>query len=186
MHRRSAYFILVLFIFCGYASAAEQPSRSDYPITVQTHVKYNVESDDAFFKALSTLESENHGSGVEENFKKFLENPEKYLSLLTKKYLFNVEHSPMWREEFGAAAESAKKNDWKSCSFAATKGLNYKADEPVLIFLRAIARKKLNENEQSIADLERLYTVKSQRKDIQDHNKFYEPEERDFFNFLLI
>lgn len=186
MHRQSAILILGLSLCCGYVDAAEQSSKPDYAIKTQSITKTSVDSDEAFLKALSAMETKNQGADVEANFKRFLENPDKYLSLLTKKYLFNVEHSPAWRNEFGAAAEYAKKNDWKSCRLAATMGLNYKADEPVLFFLRAIAHKKLNENELSIADLEGLYTVKSQRKDIQDHNKYYESEERDFFNFLLI
>lgn len=156
------------------------------PGYVSHPAKSSVESDMAFFKALSTLESKNQGSGVEENFKKFIENPDKYLALLTKKYLFTVDHSPVWIIEFGAAAECAKKSDWNSCRLAATTGIDDKADEPVLFFLRAIAYKKLNKNELSFADLERLYAIKSRRKDIQDHNKYYQPEERDFFNFLLI
>lgn len=184
--------ILVLCILCGAANASEESQEKKRTtsetakLTKNLSLHCNVNSEEGYYQAVATLEKKHAGVQVETTLKKFLENPDKYLTLLTKKYLFRTEHSAHWFDKFAEAAEYAKKSDWKSCELAATKGLNEKADEPVLIFLRAVAHKKLNKNTESLSDLSYLCSVKANRNIDQDWNKHYEPEEREFFDFLLI
>lgn len=186
MHKKSASIVLTLLFACGIANAAEESLiQLEEKAQSSVHQK-DIAEEEGFYKALSALEASNPGTFVETNFKKFLEKPDLYLSFLTKKYLFNVMHAPMWSEEIGAASESAKKNDWKSCQLAATRGLAEKADVPVLLFLRAIAEKKLNENKLCLSDLERLYAIKSKKDLNKNINSSDNPEEKEFFDFLLL
>lgn len=186
--------VLLFVMYCGLAVRAEEPhpislNRRDDEVTskVKSLAKtFDLNSDVGYFQALSTLEKENPDGLVEVNIKGFLENSENRLSLLTKKYLFRTEHSENWVNLLADASESAKKEDWKSCEVSATKGLREKQDAPVFIFLRAVARKKLNENELSLTDLDYLYLVRKSRKWDPDWNKYRGQEEREFFNFLMI
>ena len=186
MHRQSVIFILFLSFFCGSVQAAEQSSHLNSVSKSDPIVTSNVDSEEAFFGALSALETENQNAGVEGNFKKFIADPDKYLNLMSKKYLFRTEHSPSWLNNFCVAAEFAKKRDWKASEKAATEGLKYKPEEPALIFLRAVAFKELNSNALSLVELKRLYVAKSKKEFPKDWNKFYEPDEREFFNFLML
>jgi len=183
--------LLIAFSFLSPAWAQVEPDHGhQVSKKIEALAKnYDLDSDIGYFQALSALEEEqrlHQGVAVKANFTRFLENPDKYLALLTKKYLFRTDHSERWFNSFAEAAEYAKKGDWSSCEIAAGKGLIEKPDEPVLIFLQAVAHKKLNQNKLSLSDLNHLCSIKENRKIDPDWNKYREQEEREFFDFLLI
>jgi hypothetical protein len=187
MHKKSAGIVLTLSLACGIANAAEEVSTPVLKGNAQPSALQNdIATDGEFFKTLSTMESNSFGASVEENFKKVLEKPSTYLGYLTKKYQFLVEHAPFWYGQIGAASESAKKADWAACRTEASKGLKEKPDSPALLLLRAVAEKNLNKNEDALLDLRQLYIVKAKKEQNKKVNSFYQKDEREFFDFLLL
>lgn len=147
--------------------------------------EYDINTNDGFYKAVSALEAESSSTQIETCFKKFYEQPDMYLSMLQEKYRFTPDHAAYWAIQVCNSCEAARIADWQTCSIEATAGLKSEPATPILLFIRALAHKKRDENLPALNDLVSFRRVKENLQDRKTYNQNYPEETRKFFDFLL-